>query len=775
MELIDCGISGNSDTSNNESWENLNLSTSWIEVARHLSGNSKPRIIQIKALRDARILESRRNLIIAAPTNAGKSLIGTVTLLDAIRKGGRAILLEPLRALAREKLEELRSIQGLLEKALGIDLQISLTTGDYRLTDEKFTDPPPGSGHLVIATPERFDAILRIPEYQGWVSSMNAVCIDEAHLISNPRRGPVLEYLITNLLCLPLPPRLILLSASMGKTCRAQRWLDPCDLIEIGQRTPPLQKYVGTLSPDDDMETEIINLADTHLSEPDTAIIIFVFQTASTEVLEKSLRIRLKDKAGSAGALAYHAKMNATKRESVRQAFACGTSRCVVTTTALGLGVNLPATHVIIRDVTFPGEGPQPISDILQMMGRAGRGQRPGTAIALLRPNDRWSTSDLVTKIKEEPLPELKSSFDIPSRQTFNLKNKSGIFYVVPLVASQLARFPETGISEDNLQKFFLKSLGGNQLVSKIAESLSWLTDSSRLLAFRNKEGLYQATSLGLFTNKSTLPVEMASGFGQLIRDFLQLDPNDSFLGQWKPLDHLVLIECISERSPSLRRFSKDLCEQIDKWMEAHPPDVPILFRDWIRGETGASKADQLLGSLGMIFTPDASRQHAYSAVLRAIILFERGNGATISDLERRWSISNLNGVEESWRDTMLWIISALAKILETRCFFYYLKEECQADLPRVRNITRIFQMMRRQLFGLQEHLKYCSPLGSVLKSMKRTQKTRIGPTTIRRLEMAGITSLSILATLTIDQLVLIGIRQNTARSICSYLRHRVQ
>ena len=200
-----------------------------------------------------------------------------------------------------------------------------------------------------------------------------------------------------------------------------------------------------------------------------------------------------------------------------------------------------------------------------------------------------------------------------------------------------------------------------------------------------------------------------------------------------------------------------------------------MLYRDWIRGESGASRADQLLGSLGMIQTPDASRQHAYLAVLRAVVLYERGKGATATDLERRWSISNLAGIEEQWRDAMLWMTAAFAKILETRCFFYCLKEHCQADLNRIRNVTRIFRTMRQQLFGLQEHLKYCSPLGGILKSMRRTQKTRIGPTTIRRLEMAGITSLSILATLTIDQLVLLGIRQNTARSICSYLRRRVQ
>jgi helicase len=119
--------------------------------------------------------------------------------------------------------------------------------------------------------------------------------------------------------------------------------------------------------------------------------------------------------------------------------------------------------------------------------------------------------------------------------------------------------------------------------------------------------------------------------------------------------------------------------------------------------------------------------------------------------------------------------VAAFSKILETRCFFYCLKEHCHANLHRIRNITRIFRLMRQQLFGLQEHLKYCSPLGGILKSMRRTQETRIGPATIRRLEMAGITSFSALTSLTIDQLVQLGVRRKAARMIRCYLLRRSQ
>jgi len=67
-----------------------------------------------------------------------------------------------------------------------------------------------------VATPERLEAILRNPDHAAWVDTIGAVCVDEAHLIANSRRGATLEYLITSFLCQPAPPRLFLLSATLA-------------------------------------------------------------------------------------------------------------------------------------------------------------------------------------------------------------------------------------------------------------------------------------------------------------------------------------------------------------------------------------------------------------------------------------------------------------------------------------------------------------------------------------------------------------------------------
>ena len=86
---------------------------------------------------------------------------------------------------------------------------------------------------------------------------------------------------------------------------------------------------------------------------------------------------------------------------------------------------------------------------------------------------------------------------------------------------------------------------------------------------------------------------------------------------------------------------------------------------------------------------------------------------------------------------------------------------------------------MRMQAVALQENLKYCSPLGSVLRSLRRTVKGgkggRVGVATIRRLEGAGIRNLRDLAELDVGDLVGLGVRRDLARQIRSYVRRRMQ
>jgi ATP-dependent helicase YprA (DUF1998 family) len=143
MKQITCGTSGIAASDCGLSWADLHLEQPWPQVTALLQPEGVPRSVQIAALKDHRILEHRRNVIVSAPTNSGKSLVGLLVLLDAVRRGQRALLLEPLRALAREKTDELEGLVPQLSRALGVKLDVRISTGDYRLEDERFFDPPP--------------------------------------------------------------------------------------------------------------------------------------------------------------------------------------------------------------------------------------------------------------------------------------------------------------------------------------------------------------------------------------------------------------------------------------------------------------------------------------------------------------------------------------------------------------------------------------------------------------------------------------------------------
>ncbi len=647
------------------------------------------------------------------------------------------------------------------------------------MEDEIFAAPPPERGELIIATPERLEAIVRSPANGMWLSSLSAVCVDEAHLISSPHRGPTLEHLITTLLTIALPPRLILLSATLGDTERAREWLAPSDVISIAERRPPLRKEVLELAPGEDANGIVAAYAREALGDPEASIMIFVYQTRSAENLSELLRTTLGELAGNDGPLAYHAQMSAARREEVRRAFSAGKSRCLVSTTALGLGVNLPATHVLVRDATFPGVGPLSTADLLQMMGRAGRGAKAGHAAVIVRGKGARSTDELASELREERLPALTSHYERVRIGRGSDSDEVGA--VATHVAAQLSRMGDAGLSDDDLRAFFDRSLGGKMLSARVPAALTWLVDPARALAWRDEHGRYRLTVLGLRATRATLPLDVASGFGQLIRDLVTISPDDRLIERWGLLDHLIVLDLLSGRSPALRPFSASLADQVDAWMEGSPGVAAVLYREWIAGEVGASRAAEVLGSLGVDCRRRGgteARKVAYLAVFRSILLYELGQGETVADIERRWSVRDLEGVEERWRDDTLWLLSGAAQALELRSFYYHLREACEADDSRVRRVKRLLRRMRAQTFELQEHLKYCSPLGPVLRSLRRTRAAggaTVGAQSIRRLEDAGVRSFAELARLGVDDMVRLGVRRDLARQIRRYVQRRLQ
>ena len=84
------------------------------------------------------------NGLVAASTSAGKTVVAEMFLADEVRRrGGKGMFLAPLRALAREKVTDWKDTNHHFS-----DLNISICTGDYRLTKDRVQELKIGRAHV---------------------------------------------------------------------------------------------------------------------------------------------------------------------------------------------------------------------------------------------------------------------------------------------------------------------------------------------------------------------------------------------------------------------------------------------------------------------------------------------------------------------------------------------------------------------------------------------------------------------------------------------------
>src|SRR4051794_6374577 len=70
----------------------------------------------------------------------------------------------------------------------------------------------------------------------------------------------------------------------------------------------------------------------------------------------------------------------------------------------------------------------------------------------------------------------------------------------------------------------------------------------------------------------------------------------------------------------------------------------------------------------------------------------------------------------------MLWLLSGIVQMLDVKCFYYHLREDCKASIERARRFKQALNTLRAQTYDLRENLVYCSPLGAFLQSLRRSK-----------------------------------------------------
>ena len=157
-----------------------------------------------------------RNTMVCIPTASGKSLVAFMGIINQIMIkdiGSRGIYIVPLKALASEKMGELKE----LGDRLG--LKIGLGIGDAPSEARQIDDCD-----ILVCTSEKLDSLMRSkPEIMRRVS---VVVADEFHLVNDSHRGPTMEINLTRIRHLLPEAQIITLSATVGNSQDLADWLD---------------------------------------------------------------------------------------------------------------------------------------------------------------------------------------------------------------------------------------------------------------------------------------------------------------------------------------------------------------------------------------------------------------------------------------------------------------------------------------------------------------------------------------------------------------------
>lgn len=376
--------------------------------------------------------ESDSNLLICAPTGAGKTNVALLTILRAVYNSRqpsvgmddfvlsdadinafKVVYVAPMKALVAEVVTKL----GKCLEPYG--MSVRELTGDVNLTRREVEET-----QVIVTTPEKWDVITRKSGERTYTNLVRLLIIDEIHLLHDDR-GPVLEAIIARTIRsvenTTVATRIVGLSATLPN------YKDVGTLLQVDEnkglfhfdgsyRPSPLQQcYVGITAKKAMKRFRIMNdityekVKSQVLSA--NQVIVFVHsrkETASTArfLIDKAIEdesigyfmqhesasyniIQAElDGVGSGvlktllerGVATHHAGMTRKDRDLVEGLFEAGHIKILVSTSTLAWGVNLPAHAVIIKgtQVYAPEKGRwielSPM-DVMQMMGRAGRPQ----------------------------------------------------------------------------------------------------------------------------------------------------------------------------------------------------------------------------------------------------------------------------------------------------------------------------------------------------------------------------------------------------------------
>ncbi|XP_003701996.2 activating signal cointegrator 1 complex subunit obelus [Megachile rotundata] len=360
------------------------------------------------------------NVLLGAPTGSGKTIAAEIAMLRVFKQypTQKAVYIAPLKALVRERIKDWKvRLEGKLGKKV-VEL-----TGDVT-PDIKVIS----SANVIVTTPEKWDGISRSWQTRTYVKNVALIIIDEIHLLGEDR-GPVLEVIISRINFISShtlkPVRIVGLSTALANAVDLANWLGIKEMglynfrpsvrpvpLEIHINGFPGKHYCPRMAT---MNRPTFQAIRQHA--PTSPSLVFVSSRRQTrltalnliaylaaednpkqwlhmpdeemdsildQIKDSNLKLTL-----AFGIGLHHAGLQDKDRKTVEELFVNNRIQVLITTATLAWGVNFPAHLVVIKGTEYyDGKTKRyvdmPITDVLQMMGRAGRPQFDNSGVAVV-------------------------------------------------------------------------------------------------------------------------------------------------------------------------------------------------------------------------------------------------------------------------------------------------------------------------------------------------------------------------------------------------------
>lgn len=427
-------------------------------------------------------VEDGKGVLVAAPTGAGKTVVGEFAAFSSLARGKKCFYTTPIKALSNQKFAEFQERFG--------EHRVGLLTGDTNINSE---------ADILVMTTE----VLRNMLYanSSTLTNLGSVVMDEVHYLADKFRGAVWEEVLIHLM---ESVQVISLSATVSNAEEFGEWLGeirgatevivseirPIPLYQhvlIGDRMIDLFNEPGRINPEIlGLEREALrrtkaprgrrdrfNDNESRLSRAEIIeklqrenllpAITFIFSrvgcdAAVKQCLNEGVKLTTTEErieivataqrytqnlaeedlevlgyrdwltALERGIAAHHAGMLPSFKGAVEDLFKRGLVKAVFATETLALGINMPARTVVLEKLTkWNGEAHVSITpgEYTQLTGRAGRRgiDIEGNAVVQWSPTVDSATAAGLASTRTYPL---RSSFTPTYNMSINLIARFG-------------------------------------------------------------------------------------------------------------------------------------------------------------------------------------------------------------------------------------------------------------------------------------------------------------------------------------------------------------